>query len=654
MFTLGFFWDFQIAIAILWLFYRIVLWQRVTLSLERVYLLLIIPSSLLFASVDLPILEPTIVVEKYVPVMNFSQSEILISQPEMSLPVESIDIWELIYWAGAVMVAIWGMAVIVRFVFMVCKSKNIDGIHYTSRRISGCSFFSIILVGRQYIDSPRLDEIVSHERVHGRYLHSLDLIYIWLTSIILWFNPVVWLTMRSLRMVHEAQADRGVISQGHEPLRYIDTLLRAEAGFDYIPFNSLSYSLTKNRIKMITKKQPRHGALRLVMALPLVGAMLFMFSFTSPTIVVSDADTNFQSVVVTTNTNSPSFHTTTSGSDSVIVTSSIFKINSTDYAVILSKQKTTNGNGFFFTSRGISKEEFEKIDPFMIEKIEIMNSKGNTPSDMISITMREKPNKDAAIYVMAGPDVQMGTITNITVSLRKMGATTITYQAISLKLNTEGKETTFNNVVVAPYGKKGKSSNVTIDNVVVTSYGQSNKLTSVANKVTVDDYAKNDRANTMTIKMDLFNPDPGKEPLVMVTLGENTKEITLAELKQMGFESIKLFSVLKDSSSVAIYGERAKNGVIIATLKDQNDIAEHQSRMHELLTDYYKTTNDKYPVLLKWKGKEAPTEMKYADFKNIKKENIKSLRARRDSLAVAKFEERGNTDLLIVELNEAP
>lgn len=631
MFTLGFFWDFQIAIAILWLFYRLLLCQKIRPSLERAYLLLIVPVALVFTAIDMPVLEPTTVIEHHIPTLSLVQSEIPTTQLMEKASVASPNLWELIYMSGVILLVLWGVVSMIRFASMVYHSEKIGGIYYTSHPISGCSFFSLIVVGKQYIDSPRLDDILFHERLHRDLLHSLDLTYIWFTSIILWFNPMAWLTMRSLRMVHEAQADRGVIANGCEPIRYIDTLLRAEAGFDYIPFNSLSYSLTKNRIKMITQKQPRHGALRLVMVLPLVGAMLFMFSFTSPTIVVSDAGTNFQSVVVTTNTNSTSFHTTTSGSDSVIVTSSIFKINSTDYAVILSKQKTTNGNEFFFTSRGISKEEFEKIDPFMIEKIEITSSKGNTPSNMISVTLREEPNKDAAISLMVGPDVQMGTLTNIHVSLKKMGATTITH-TISTGPKTVAK----------------KSS---LDNVVITSYGQNGKSTSTTSRMIVGSYTSTDN----TIQARGIDVEPDKEPLVMITRNGKTTEVPFAEFKKIDTRTIESFSILKDSSSAKVYGHKGKNGVILVEMKDQNEAsASNEFGVHEVIMLYYDKTNNEPLVIVNWAGQKTPMETKYADFKKIKKDNIKSFSILKDSSAVAIYGEKGKNGVLIVELNKAP
>ena len=62
---------------------------------------------------------------------------------------------------------------------------------------------------------------------------------------------------------------------------------------------------------------------------------------------------------------------------------------------------------------------------------------------------------------------------------------------------------------------------------------------------------------------------PGKEPLVLVDGRETDKMDTLKP------ERIEAISVLKDSTSVAIYGEKGRNGVILVTMKKDTEPTNH-------------------------------------------------------------------------------
>ena len=62
---------------------------------------------------------------------------------------------------------------------------------------------------------------------------------------------------------------------------------------------------------------------------------------------------------------------------------------------------------------------------------------------------------------------------------------------------------------------------------------------------------------------------PGKEPLVLVDGRETDRMDTLKS------ERIEAISVLKDSTSVAVYGEKGRNGVILVTMKKDTEPTNH-------------------------------------------------------------------------------
>lgn len=116
------------------------------------------------------------------------------------------------------------------------------------------SFFHAVFVPDGDNDQRRLDTILTHELIHARQWHSVDILLAEIWKILFWFNPVSFLTVRELRKVHEYLADRGVLDSGVFIPVYKQMILEESMGFRVNclthPFN---VSLVKNRIIMMTK-----------------------------------------------------------------------------------------------------------------------------------------------------------------------------------------------------------------------------------------------------------------------------------------------------------------------------------------------------------------------------------------------------------------
>lgn len=65
-----------------------------------------------------------------------------------------------------------------------------------------------------------LDEIITHELLHCRQYHSLDILITELFSIAFWINPFVWLLKREVRLNLEFLADNSVLTSGLDSKEY--------------------------------------------------------------------------------------------------------------------------------------------------------------------------------------------------------------------------------------------------------------------------------------------------------------------------------------------------------------------------------------------------------------------------------------------------
>lgn len=101
-------------------------------------------------------------------------------------------------------------------------------------------------------------QILTHELTHSRQWHSIDIILIEFIQCILWFNPVLILYKKSIRLNHEFLADESVLEKHHNVPIYQQLLLDKITGAnDTVLASSFNYSITKKRFIMMTSMKNR-------------------------------------------------------------------------------------------------------------------------------------------------------------------------------------------------------------------------------------------------------------------------------------------------------------------------------------------------------------------------------------------------------------
>ena len=132
----------------------------------------------------------------------------------------------------------------------------------------------IVMDRRDYEDGN--PAILSHERGHIRLRHSWDLLLVDTLTALQWFNPAMWMLRQDLRAIHEYEADGEVLSLGINARQYQYLLITKAAGIGgYSLANGISHSTLKNRINMMLhKKSERRSLLKLLALIPIVGLAL--------------------------------------------------------------------------------------------------------------------------------------------------------------------------------------------------------------------------------------------------------------------------------------------------------------------------------------------------------------------------------------------
>ena len=118
---------------------------------------------------------------------------------------------------------------------------------------------------------------ILHELSHVKQLHFLDLLFLLVCTVL---NPVCWLVMKEIKIVHEYEADDEVINHYHVESRDYQRLLilRTVGAEAYALASSFNLNIKKRIIMMKKQKSTKWRALWLFAAIPIMGIALTAFA----------------------------------------------------------------------------------------------------------------------------------------------------------------------------------------------------------------------------------------------------------------------------------------------------------------------------------------------------------------------------------------
>jgi TonB family protein len=187
-----------------------------------------------------------------------------------------------IYIIGAAILVLKLIADLLNLFILISRHKESGSriIRFHSFNTSGFSAMGYIFLNSK-LSNDEIGEIIRHEQNHLRKNHFIDIIFIELIKSFQWFNPAVYLFDRSLRAIHEYQADQECLSSGITVVSYQNLLLnqvfRTKA---FNLTNSFSNpSMIRKRMVMMTRKRtPSLANLKLLLALPAAGLIFLAIS----------------------------------------------------------------------------------------------------------------------------------------------------------------------------------------------------------------------------------------------------------------------------------------------------------------------------------------------------------------------------------------
>ena len=130
-----------------------------------------------------------------------------------------------------------------------------------------------------------------HEFAHIRLLHSADLVFLLACTVV---NPVCWLVLQEIKIVHEFEADNEVINRyGIRNSDYQKLLIMRTVGAEAYALAS-SFNLNiKKRIIMLNKNQTRRRRLMwLLLLIPMLGMTSVLFARTEKAVNTDGIETD--------------------------------------------------------------------------------------------------------------------------------------------------------------------------------------------------------------------------------------------------------------------------------------------------------------------------------------------------------------------------
>ena len=274
-----------IALAAFYLVYNLFLSRDTMYSRNRFFILLSLVSSLVLPLITIETKQPLDIQffgKDLTGVVINGTRETSDAGQGFFASVGIIRMLFIIYLSGIILLGLKLLTEMVHLLLIVSR-KKINGnrvIRLAGNKVSGFTAFGHIFID-EVLSAGDEEEIIRHEQKHLDLKHFFDIIFIELIKIFQWFNPFVYLFDRSLRAVHEFQADEECLNSGIPVVSYQGLMLNQV--FRTRVFSATSRfsnpTLIKKRMIMMTKKRSKALAnLKMLLVLPFVVLLLIIFS----------------------------------------------------------------------------------------------------------------------------------------------------------------------------------------------------------------------------------------------------------------------------------------------------------------------------------------------------------------------------------------
>jgi hypothetical protein len=366
---------FSLWIGVLWIFYKLFLYQLTFHNWKRVYLL---------GYSCLAFVVPLLDLAAFLQIVSSNENNLLARVPvvQQYIWIGEDGIPSAASWIVAI-VSAGALLAVARLLMQYVSYRRIrsraellyeeGGVNiYSSENLHGAfSFGNSIYINPGAHTEDELKRILHHEIVHVKQKHTIDLVISELICVVNWFNPFAWLLRKSIKENLEFIADQNVLSAGADRSQYQYLLLKVTALPNYQILSHFNISDLKNRIAMMNKlKSAKLHLSRFLFAVPLFAIILVAFRTEQTQAIYADSSANFVDTIPpgedlmddepSVDVNAPEFFNNKGYSLSVITTNG--------QAIVLIREKGSKGVhamtlAEWNKNRGQNEKKYGKLPP---------------------------------------------------------------------------------------------------------------------------------------------------------------------------------------------------------------------------------------------------------------------------------------------------
>ena len=155
-------------------------------------------------------------------------------------------------------------------------------IYQIKSKITAFSFFRNIFTNNRFTELSKREQeqIIEHEKIHIKQLHTLDVLFFEIINIIFWFNPLNKQIKKALVANHEFIVDSELIKKDSS-YNYSKLMLKLSGENKLNIINNYVAGQLKNRVNLIINpEKEKIRKIRFLSSIPVILLIIFTFIFT--------------------------------------------------------------------------------------------------------------------------------------------------------------------------------------------------------------------------------------------------------------------------------------------------------------------------------------------------------------------------------------
>jgi TonB-dependent SusC/RagA subfamily outer membrane receptor len=426
-------------------------------------------------------------------------------------------------------------------------------VNITKKDVHPFSFFSKIVLSEKTLASRNLEMIVCHENIHVKEKHTLDILFTEILFMLQWFNPFAWLIKDAVKNNLEYKTDHQVTQQ-FNPQNYQMAMVALADKKGVAPFlTAFNGSQLKNRIIMMKKKtENKYTFIKQLAVLPTLAVLVMGLSAREVKTKIIEPET-VKSVEILPEKGALEI-------DGNKALSNVLDIKKGDASLYIHPSDYVPA-----THPG-----FEKIIETNKKKLETRETFYAADNETLIFTMPGSGEEKVATKGKNELNAQVSPDTESRVMKRESsnGASKEHQYPVKGKITDQKKDDSAG-IKTKGIGSKGKPLYVVDgeekDNIEYLNPENIKSISVLKDKSATELYGERAKDGVILIETKAYKPFAPNDKVVIVDglkFDGNINDIPVNDISSI--------SVLKgEAASPKVYGEKAKNGVVIVNTKTQ-------------------------------------------------------------------------------------